>query len=367
MKSFLAFFKNLFGRGVDKKVLSGIDIDIDKINEDPQVAVRLQEKYQSNSESVEELSKNLPKLKSEFESIQKIEKLSQKAKEDLEGLAKIYSETLLEKTDFKNKVKFNSGEDYLANYGDSVLEALDLMKETEEYQLLVKRDLAYLEAEKEEILYQKNRLIFNDKMINILFVIVSVLSLSILGLVSVFLARTQFDIVVAFSATLILIVLTTIWAYFTRRLIKVELGKNTKLLTKVITLINKTKIKYINNKKLLDYQYKKYKVDSYYMFTVRWKNYNDNKDNIRRYKKINNSISALISDIENLLTSIAIKDDSFVFDNIDYFMSAEGRKKLKEKYENLIDEIDGKIKKYEKENAVIYIVLANYKSSQSAK
>lgn len=367
MKAFFAFFKNLFGRGVDKKVLSGIDIDIDKIDEDPQVAVRLQERYQSNLENVEELSANLPRLKKEFDSIQRIEKLSDKSKEDLEGLAKIYSETLLERTDFKSKVKFNSGEEYLANYGDSVEEALELMRETEEYQQLVNMDLAYLESERDEILYQKNKLISNDKLINKLFGLVSILALALLALVSLFLARTQFDIIVAFSGALILIVLTTIWAYFTRRVIKSELNKNAKLLSKVITLINKTKIKYVNNKKLLDYQYKKYKVDSYYMFTVRWKNYNDNKDNINRYKKINNSISAVISDIEGLLSSISVTDDSFVFDNIDYFTSAEGRKKLQEKYGELIDEIDGKINKYEKENAVIYIVLANYKSSQSAK
>lgn len=356
-------FKNFFKSSADKEILSGLDIDIDKINEDPSIVEQLQEIYQLNSNIIDEINIDLPKLRQEYSSIQRIQKLSKKTKDELAALAKLYSEMVLERLDFKKKVKFNSSEDSLNSYSKDIEEALETMRQTEENQQLVKMDLAYLEGERDDLIYERNKLFRTDKLINKVFFVISVISLILVLIVVVNFSDSQLDIVVASGGAMVVIVLTTIWSYFTRRAINRGLKKNKKSLSKVIGLINKTKIKFINNKKLLDYQCKKYKVDSYYTFTVRLKNYKENQNNINKYKKINNSISVIVEDIERLLRKISIEDDRFVFDNIDYFTSEDDRNKLLGKYEDLINEMENKLKKYEKENSVIYIVLSNYKSA----
>ncbi len=359
------FMSKVFKPRVDKKVLSGIDIDIDRLYEDPSIAKELQVLYQKNMDEVDEINSVLPKLKDEYESVQKIERLSKSSKDELSSLAKIYSETILRRTDFENKVSIDESKDPLEDYQDVMDEALNMMKEAEEHQQLVKMDLAYLEAEKEELLYQKERLLSGNRIINSVFIVVSILSLIVVLVLTVTISRFHVDVIFAALIAMILVIVTTIWIYFTRRVIKRELVKNGKLLQKAVSLTNKTKIKYINNKKLLDYQYRKYKVDSYYMFAMRIENYRTNKENINRYANIKNSLSATVTDIENLLRNMDISDDNFVFDNMDYLISAQGRRQLDAKYVNLIDEMEEKLKKLEKENAVIYIVLANYKSAQS--
>ncbi len=361
------FMSGIFKPKMDKKVLSGIDIDIDRIYEDPSIAKELQELYQKNMDEVDEINKYLPKLKDEYESVQKIERLSPNAKEQLASLARIYSETTLKRTDFKNKHTIDDSKDPLEDYQDVMDEALQVMKETEEHQQLVKMDLAYLEAEKEELLYQKDRLLSASRLLNSVFIFVSIMALIVVLVLTVMISRFHVDVIFAAIIAMILVIVTTIWVYFTRRVISRELVKNTKLLQKAITLTNKTKIKYINDKNLLDYQYKKYKVDSYYMFAMRIENYRQNKQNKTRYENINNSLSATVTDIESFLRNVDIPDDNFVFDNMDYLISKDGRKKLDEKYTEAIGELEDRYKKLEKENAVIYIVLANYKSSQGGR
>ncbi len=362
-KKFIIKFRNIFRKASTEDVLLGLDIDIDKLYEDPNVAVKLGDRYAENSAIISEVSPKLHSLKNDFEKIQRIEKLSRKSKTDLENLARIYSETIVERDNFRSNIDKTPRDEYLDNYTETMEEVLSDMKSTEEHQQLVKMDMAYLESERDEIIYQKSRLLKTNKLLNNLFLFV--LLIVFLAMTSILITAYSFETesYIVTSVAILVVIIATVWVYVFRRRVDKELSNYNKKLAKAISLLNKTKIKYINNKKLLDFQYKKYKVNSYYMLEARWGNYKKKIRDVNRFKNMNKSISSIMKDIDLIIGNTNLKDSSFIFDNIDYFMTAEGRKKIYQNHNEQINELTNTLRKAEKENSIINIVLTNYKST----
>lgn len=206
---------------------------------------------------------------------------------------------------------------------------IEMMKGHEDNQRMVKQDLAYLESEKSELLYQSRRLKSAYSFIKSTFIVVALLTAVVAFVLSVmYFAYSVAILTWAMISMIAVIGGATVWIYVFRRYLVYEITKNQKLMKRAIELINKTKIKYINNQKVIDYQCGKYKVDSSEMLELRWENYTNRVMAEKQYKNISNSIAAMMTDIEDLLRKNGVEDNGFVLDYMDYFTS----KKRVEKY-----------------------------------
>lgn len=349
----------------EEQLLSGLDIDVDRLYEDPSAVVEVQNRYAENLRRIDRIKPKYKKYVNHVATLERLEMLPGKSKSNLEKMCQVYSETLIQKSDFKNQIQGVdvSNSEYLEKYEHNLDAIVGMMREHEENQQLVKQDLAYLESEKSELSYYLERYGKAYGFIrNALIIVASFAALSALVLSTMFFIY-QMDILIPGMVAMLAVIAGTVWVYVFRRYLAYELNKNQKLMKRAVELTNKTKIKYINNQKLLDYQYRKYKVDCSEMLALRWENYRNNIAAKKQYRNISNSIAAMISDIEDLLEDNGIDDDGLVLDHIDYFTSAQGRKILMTKLVERRNELKQEYEQTEKENDVINLVLTNYKSS----
>ncbi len=365
LKNVFIGFKHLFGATViEEDVLSGINIDIDRLYDDPQVAIDIQNQYMDNAKRLDILR---PKYKKHVEYVtilQRIDLLSSKVKKDLERMSQIYSETMVQKGEYRDQMqkKAHDQSEYLEQYEDKMEDVLKMMQGHEDNQRHVKQDLAYLESEKSELLYQSRRLKSAYRFVKSSFIIIAFLAALVAFVLSLMYFVYKKEIMLTAMISMVAVIIATVWVYVFRRYLTHEINKNQKLMKRAIELINKTKIKFINNQKVIDYQCRKYKVDSSEMLAMRWSNYKDKENAKAQYKNISNSIAAMIMDIEDLLKKNGIEDSGIVLDYLDYFVTKQGRKLLMTKLNDKKEELKLELAQAEKENDVINLVLTNYKS-----
>ncbi|PKM55623.1 conserved protein of unknown function [Petrocella atlantisensis] len=352
---------------IEESVVGGIDIDLDQLYEDPEIAKSLQQRYIKTMDDIEKLKEKYKAIINEITAMQRIELMSGRGKAELEKLCKVYSETLVKKGEFKDKI---SGQglrtvDYLEQYEDQMDKIIDMMKGHEKNQSMVKQDLAYLESEKSELLYQNSRLKNAYKFVKNAFITVAILTALAAFILTIFFFVNKKPILLEAMISMVAIIVATVWVYIFRRYLVYEISKNQKMMKRTIELTNKTKIKYINNQSVIDYQCKKYRIDSSEMLELRWENYKNRMHAERQYKNISNSIAAMMSDIEDLLEKNGINEVDFILDHMDYFATEKGRKMLLEKYIIKKEELYLNLQKAERESGMMNLVLTNYKSHVS--
>ena len=356
--------KSFKGRHVEEKMVSGFDIDMDRLYEDPEAAIEIQNRYIDN---VKRLDKLKPKYRQYVEYVavlERIDMLPPKVLKDLEKMCQIYSETLVQKSEFRDQIRSTEGgqNEYLEKYEDSMSKIIKMMKGHEDNQRLVKQDMAYLEAEKTELTYQSGRMGSALKFVKNAFIVIAVVAALTALVLSTMLFINKSSILIPAMIAMVAVIAGTVWVYVFRRYLIHEINKTNKLMKRAVELTNKTKIKYINNQKVLDFQYRKYKVDSSEMLELRWENYRAKITAKTQYRNISNSIAAMITDIEDLMKKNGVDDDGLVLDHLDYFVSKQGRKILMNKLNERRDELKAEYERADKENNVINLVLTNYKS-----
>ena len=355
------------GAGVESDLLSGMNLDLDHLYEDPSVAVSLSNQYMDNMKALDQLKKDYKLLVDEISELQRIEMCPAKVKGELEKLANIYSETLIKKSEFRQKADGTNThkEDYLEQYEGEMEKILKMMEEHEANQRLVKQDLAYLESEKADLVYKGRRFKSAYRVVRHAFILVAFLAAAAAFVLTLLYFVYHQSILLPAMVSMITIIAATLWVYVFRRYLHAELTKNQKLINKAVSLSNKTKIKYINNQKVIDYQCQKYKVDGAQMLRMRWENYKQRQLMAKQYKNISNSIAATMTDLEDLLRKNGLHNSEMVLDYVDYFTSKKGRVVLLKKFTESKDETKSKMEVLEKENTVINLVLTNYKSRRA--
>lgn len=332
--------KNAFTKRsqVEVEVLQGIDIE--HMYTSPEVAETIRGKVQLAIQKKDEITPKYEALVTQLALVQKIEDLPKDDLRELENIAKIYSETILEKETFKNVLKNqNSHGDYLEKYKDDIDTAIQQMEEHEKDLSIIKNDLYHLEGEKAEISFKNSRALKALSIIKIILLTTIILtSVATLILTTLFFVYNT-DVFLPSLIVIVTVSFIGLWLFAFRRYLIFELKRNQKLQKREVKLTNKIKIKFVNVQQFLDYEYKKYQVNSSEMLKIRWENYQKNAKNEAKYKRISSNIASLIQDLDRLLLRNNVDGDTFVSDHIDYFTSKKGRKMLEAAIELEKDDI----------------------------
>ncbi len=240
-------------------------------------------------EQMTEASKELDTLGGEYNLVtsyltdmEEIEAQPDEVKEQL----KTYASKILElennrqKLDKKRRVM--KPEDYLRmeRVEQYMPEGYKRLKEAEDYQILVKKDMGRLDGERHAYYYRKNELqnsMSNMKGITVMCVgsmLFLILMLTIIG------SAWHLDVSLGYAIAVLIVASTLAFVYVKfhesqRELIRVEKGIN-----KLVLLHNTVKIRYVNNTNLLEYLYVKYDVNSSNELKKLWDKYLE--ENIHR-------------------------------------------------------------------------------------
>lgn len=291
----MGFFKNLFSRKSEEREISEWDRvqgEKDSLNmNDPGVRERY---VLSCLEQMQEASMELELAEGEYDLVtsyltdmEEIDNLKGPKKEELESIARHIHDLRKDHDEYVLTPSLISEEDYrrMEAMSDDIDEALDKLSAEEEMRDKIKADLKRLDRERNSYRIRKNELtntIANEKGLVQIVMITGVIAILILfgaGLLRLDVPQLIYYIVlVALAVSVTVIYVKYVDAVAEKR--KVE---NT--INELILLENKVKIRYVNNKNLLDYLCIKYNVESADALRKLYSNYVSEKEKRRKYER----------------------------------------------------------------------------------
>lgn len=191
---------------------------------------------------------------------------------------------------------------------DEVPDGIKKLKKEEDYQVLVKKDLSRLDSEKYAYLYRLEEV--SNTRSNLKGM--TGICLGALGVCIVMLLIMQFGfemdttigylIVVAATA----ITLTILFVKYSDAVKEETTVEN--CIAKIITLQNRVKIRYVNNKHLLDYLYLKYGVSKAAELEELWNKYSEEKNERKKFEKAEEDLAFYKKSLVKNLAKYRIKD-----------------------------------------------------------
>jgi uncharacterized membrane protein (DUF485 family) len=152
-------------------------------------------------------------------------------------------------------------------------EGVTRLKETEDYQLIVKQDMAKLDGERHAYYYRRNELINSQRnMKGITSICVSSMLILIIVL-AILSSALELDVVLGYVIAVLIMAVALVIVYVKYHEAQRELVKVEKSINKLVQLQNTVKIKYVNNTNLLEYLYMKYDVNSSTELKKLWDKY----------------------------------------------------------------------------------------------
>lgn len=317
-------FKKIFkrwNREADETDYDEVDWDGEEEEEEESVDFdnkEVREAYVRNClEKMADATKELENLTFEYDMVtsylkdmEEIEALPEEEAEELKSCAKKVELLQNSRDDYMGRKRRMSDDRYrqIERMLDEIEEGCEKIKEAEQYQELVKKDLSRLEGEKHAYLYRKNELIGAIADTRGM----AVISVTALGLCFILLLFLQFFLemdtkagylitagVAAFAITLIYVK----HSEARRDLRRVELSIN-----KIILLQNKVKIRYVNNTNLLDYLYLKYNVTSAEELENAWNLYYQEKEEREKCKRAELDLDYNQQELLRILRRYQVKD-----------------------------------------------------------
>ncbi len=235
-------------------------------------------------EQMSEASKELATLGGEYNLVtsyltdmEEIEALDDDTKEKLKEYAKKLAalesdkERLAERKGMMPEAEFSRME-RIEQY---MPDGYKTLKEAEEYQITVKKDLGRLEGERHACYFRRNELLNsqrNMKGITIICVSSMIFLICILAVMSMAL---KLDVTIGYAIAVVIAAAALAFVFVKFQESQRELVRVDKSINKLVLLQNSVKIRYVNNTNLLEYLYVKYDVNSSTELKRLWDKYID--------------------------------------------------------------------------------------------
>jgi len=242
--------------------------------------------------------------------IQSIENLPKQEMEEIQEIAN-HVRLLNESRDaYLNKAKTISDSQYaqMEQLQDQMPDVIKRLKANETYQTTVKRDMQYLEGEREEWRYYKEAMEQESRILRrALFVlagvfIAAVIAIFVLGFLM------HFDVQMPFLAAVI--VAGAVEGLLALRLQNdvIDIKKSQANINRAVMLLNKISFKYVNVTNAVDYACEKYHVKNSYELNYIWEQYLEAAQEREKYERNNDELEYFNQKLIRLLHSYHLYD-----------------------------------------------------------
>ena len=259
---------------------------------------------------MEDLRVEYDMVTSYFTDIQLIESLPQNVRKEITDIAKKISFLESETTKFLHSDDRISDENFRLIQGleKNLSEIFGQLKELEDMELKIKRDMKHLEGEKNTQEYLQDSIEHRQGKLRIFMIIFG--TVSALVVVTLALVGMLADLNMIIPVLIILLVVVSMAAVgvVTYRKLSYEYKMSELRENRAINLLNKVKIKFINNTATLDYLYSKYNVKSLRELEYLYDQYLLMVDEVRKYQQSAGNLREYSDALTKLLFSHGIKD-----------------------------------------------------------
>lgn len=259
---------------------------------------------------MEDLKKEYKVVTSYLTDIQRIEELPIDIAKELIDTAKriemldknrqtyLQSENLLSMEQYKTMTRLE----------DEVVDAIKTLNEMEHRDAMLKNDMGHLEGEKESLKYRrKDCSVGIDRLRAVLGTVLILFLVTAMGVIWYGLTtRTNVTIPALVIGAIVMIVFAACYAKYIDY--KVEIKESDAKVKRAVSLLNKVKAKYINNRSTLEYIYEKYGVNSAKELEYMWVQYDTMNKDAMRYSQANNDFRVYCDQLVKRLSSVGVKD-----------------------------------------------------------
>ncbi len=269
----LHFFKRIFTSRRRRKAQEGeweklvnarAGVDFDREEERTRYVTDCLEQIAEASQELEMLQEEYSRVTAYLTDLEELEALPDQEKETLEITARKLENMEREYENFtQRKNRMDDAIYYqMKNKESETEEGIEKIRKAEHYGTLVKQDMQRLEGERLAYEYRKNELygiMENQRGMAVIFLTALIICMILLAVLQFVLEmQTQVGYFIAVLAAALALTVLAVKHMDADR----EMDRVLRDARKLIKLQNKVKIRYVNNKNLLDYYYIKYDVDS---------------------------------------------------------------------------------------------------------
>lgn len=260
------------------------------------------------------------------------------------------------------KSKLTSSQyDTMEKYADDFPKALSNLQNDEKYCSAVKHDMQMLEAEKKSLKEDIDN--YGMRRTNIRNI--SIISLlAIIAVFIIFFASGQLDSENGMILFMVVLLMTAVYVFLifiSQRNTVYRTRLAEKKLDRAVTLLNKTKIKYVNIANSVDYQHQKFHVRNSYELGKIYEIYLDEKKKTEKYRNSETELGEATYELEELLSGLGLFDTDFWNTRLDVLSDDKAMKALKKNLKlsrvKLMDQIEYNRTRIEdaKNNVMTYV------------
>lgn len=304
-------------------------------------------------EQIIESSGQLEELKLEYQAvtsyltdIQKVELIPKDDREFVSDLARKIITITRERSKYQSENKKITEEQYkhLAKFEEDLPSEMRRLKDNEAYANSIKNDMQYLEGEKGSLFYKQEEIEKRQAYLKGIGTTTSVLVILLFMIFAVVGNNFQANLELPFILTVIMALVSATYIFIQARENRKERKLTDIKLNRAIHLLNKVKIKYINNTNALDYAYQKYMVNSYAELFYLWEQYEKVKEDEKKFNASTGQLDFYNRELVKELKNYSLTDPNIwvhqVVALLDNKEMVEVRHRLNIRRQKLRDQID---------------------------
>jgi ABC-type multidrug transport system fused ATPase/permease subunit len=245
-----------------------------------------------NCESILECNRQMEEAKAEYQLVtsyltdmQKIDMIPLEERETLEDAARMIINLTKERNQLKSKSSILTDRQYrLFEQNElQIPKDMPLIREKEQYQAVIQQDIKHLEKERKSLDNELEEIISKQAFLKGIAVTISIIVILLFIIFAVLSSYSETDFSVPFLLTVLMGMALAFYIFMEARKNNSGIRLNQIKQNRQIMLMNKVKIKSVNNRNYLEYSYSKYMVESYEQLKIFWEEYVKVKEESKRY------------------------------------------------------------------------------------
>jgi hypothetical protein len=240
-----------------------------------------------NGRQIEEAKVEYQAVTSYLTDMQKIDLIPLEERGPLEEAAGKIASLSKERSKLQSKSSILTDKQYkmLEQYEDQLPKELATLKENEEYKLIIEQDMNHLEKERKKLDHEEAEIIGKQAFLKGIAITVIIVIVFLFTLFAMLSGNSEANYTWPFILTVVMGMAAAYYIFMESRknhadvrLVQMKQGRQ-------IMLMNKVKIKSVNNLNYIDYAYQKYMVNNHGQLQMLWYEYIKVKEETKRYQR----------------------------------------------------------------------------------
>jgi hypothetical protein len=326
-----------------------------------------------NCEIIIESGRQIEETKVEYQAVtsyltdmQRIDMIPQEQRDTLEDAARKIINLSKERSKLQDKSSVLTDRQYrlFERYEMQIPKELPIIRDSEKYQAVIQQDIVHLDNERQFLDEEQDDIINKQAFLKGIAITTSVIVVLLFIIFAVLTNYSEVSFTIPFLLTVLMGMASALYIFMEARknssgIRLVQMKQN-----RQIMLMNKVKVKSVNNRNYLEYTYSKYMVDNFEQLKTSWEEYVKIKDESRRYQNNSDLLEFYNKELIHELKKYGIKDSEiWIYQPtaiLDSKEMVEVRHRLNIRRQKLRERIDTNTKQKEEAMTAIKTTTKNY-------